>query len=369
MARKINLMVLFGGRSGEHEVSLNSARSILAVIDPAKYTVVQVGITHAGVWLTGEDTLAAFFAGQTDGLSRVTLLPYPGSQALYALRGAALEPLVDIDVVFPVLHGTFGEDGTIQGLLELADLPYVGAGVLGSSLGMDKALFKDVMQKVGVPVLPWVVATRAELEQDLSAVIAQSEAAFPYPIFTKPANLGSSVGVTKCRTRSDLMEGLLEASRYDRRILIERGLEQPREIELGVLGNAHPIASVPGEIVPHDDFYTYHAKYQDDSSELIVPARLSADQAAQLQRIAIRAFQAIDAQGMARIDFLQDRATGEFFVSEINTIPGFTRISMYPKVMAASGVAYPELVDRLINLALESKADRDRTEHSYGRTS
>jgi D-alanine-D-alanine ligase len=369
MARKINLMVLFGGRSGEHEVSLNSARSILAVIDPAKYEVIPVGITHEGDWLTGEDTLAAFFAGKTNGLSRVTLLPYPGSQVLYALRENGLEPLANIDAVFPVLHGSYGEDGTIQGLLELADLPYVGAGVLGSSLGMDKGVFKDIMRMAGVPVLPALVASRAELQKDIPAVIARAEAAFPYPIFTKPANLGSSVGVTKCRTRSDLMEGLMDAARFDRRVLVEQGLEKPREIELGVLGNDDLIASLPGEIVPSDDFYTYRAKYLDDSSELIVPAPVSEEQTAQMQQIAIRAFQAIDGAGMARVDFLLDRATEKLYVSEINTIPGFTRISMYPKVMAASGIPYPELVDRLINLALERKADRDRTEHHYGRAS
>ncbi len=367
MGNRIKVMVIFGGRSGEHEVSLNSARSILAVIDPVKYEVIQVGITHDGTWLTGENTLAALDTGRTGELTRVTLLPYPGSRTLYALRGAALEPLSDVDVVFPILHGTFGEDGTIQGLLELADLAYVGAGVLASAVGMDKALFKDLMRMVNVPVLPSLCATRTQLQNSIPDIIARAEQAFPYPIFTKPANLGSSVGVTKCRSRSDLMEGLMEAARYDRRILIERGLENPREIELGVLGNDLPIASVPGEIVPHDDFYTYQAKYLADSSELMVPAVLTDAQVAELQQIAIRAYQAIDGSGMARVDFLLDRETGGIFVSEINTIPGFTRISMYPKVMNASGIAYPELVDRLISLGLERKSDRDRTEYQYGR--
>jgi len=354
-----------GGRSGEYEVSLNSARSIMAVLDPARYDVTAVGITRQGIWLSGENVLAAFDSGQTAALERVTLLPYPGSRTLYALRGACLEPICEFDVVFPVLHGTFGEDGTVQGLLELADVPYVGAGVLGSAVGMDKGLFKDLMRMVNVPVLPSLLVTRHELEGDLTAIIAQAEAVSDYPLFTKPANLGSSVGVSKCRNRSDLMEGLMDAARYDRRVLVERGLDKPREIEIGVLGNDQPLASLPGEIVPGDDFYSYRAKYLDDSSELHIPAALNAAQIQQMQQIAVRAFQAIDCAGMARVDFLVDRPTGKIFVSEINTIPGFTRISMYPKAWGASGVAYPELVNRLIDLALRRKIDRDRTEHTY----
>lgn len=364
--QKLRVMVMMGGRSGEHEVSLNSARSVLAVLDPEKYEVIQVGITHAGVWLSGENVLEALSSGQTGGLTRVTLLPYPGSRTLYAIREAGLEALAEIDVVFPILHGTFGEDGTLQGLLELADLPYVGAGVLASAVGMDKALFKDVMRMYSVPVLPSLLVTRAQLEHDVPGIIAQTEALSAYPVFTKPANLGSSVGVTKCRNRSDLMEGLMEAARYDRRVLVERGLDKPREIEVAVLGNEQAAASLPGEVIPCDDFYSYRAKYLDDNSELIIPVQLSPEQTAQIQQIAVRAYQAIDGAGMGRIDFLLDRQSGELFVSEINTIPGFTRISMYPKLWAASGIPYSELVDRLIELALERKAERDRTERSYG---
>lgn len=374
MTNKTRVLVIFGGRSGEHEVSLNSARSILAVLDPDRYEIIQVGITHDGIWLTGENVHAAldsaskssYPAHETAGLTRVTLLPYPGSQILYAIRVKSLEAVAEFDVVFPVLHGTFGEDGTIQGLFELADLPYVGAGVLGSSVGMDKALFKDVMRMVHVPVLPSLVVTRRQVEQDLPGIITQAEQTSAYPIFTKPANLGSSVGVTQCRTRSDLMEGLMDAARYDRRILIERGLEKPREIEISVLGNDAPIVSLPGEVLPGDDFYTYQSKYLNDNSELIIPARLSPHQVSQVQEIALRAYQAIDCSGMARVDFLLDRPSGELFVSEINTIPGFTRISMYPKLWAASGIPYPELIDRLISLALERKVDRDATERQYG---
>ena len=382
MTDKTRVLVIFGGRSGEHEVSLNSARSILAVLDPDRYDVIQVGISHDGVWFTGENILATLESAaqgsraqagssfkdvaRTAGLTQVTLLPYPGSNTLYAVREQVLETLVEFDVVFPVLHGTFGEDGTLQGLFELADLPYVGAGVLGSAVGMDKALFKDVMRMVHVPVLPSIVTTRRQVEQNLAEIITQAEQVSAYPIFTKPANLGSSVGVTKCRTRSDLMEGLMDAARYDRRILIERGLEKPREIEISVLGNDAPIVSQPGEVLPGDDFYTYQAKYLNDNSELIIPARLSPQQVSQVQEIALRAYRAIDCSGMARIDFLLDRPSGELFVSEINTIPGFTRISMYPKLWAASGIPYPELIDRLISLAQDRKVDRDATERQYG---
>ncbi|MRR32941.1 D-alanine--D-alanine ligase, partial [bacterium] len=322
MASRLRVLAMMGGRSGEHEVSLNSARSILAVLDPAKYDVVPVGITHAGEWVTGEDLPGALEKGQTATMTRVTLLPYPGSRTLYAVRQGTLEALCDVDVVFTILHGSFGEDGTLQGLLEMANLPYVGSGVLGSSVGMDKALFKDIMRQVDVPVLPSIVVSSASLEHDLPGIITQAEKISAYPLFTKPANLGSSVGVTKCRNRSDLMEGLMDAARYDRRVLVERGLEKPREIEVGVLGNEQPLASLPGEVVPGDEFYSYRAKYLDDSSELIIPAPLSEELVQRLQQLAVRAFQAIDCAGMARIDFLIDRNNGEIYVSEINTIPG-----------------------------------------------
>ncbi len=367
MGQRIKVMVMMGGRSGEHEVSLNSARSILAVLDPQKYEVIPVGITPDGVWFTAQDPLSTLETGKTSEMTRVTLLPYPGSRTLYAINGSQIQAITDIDVVFPALHGTFGEDGTLQGMLELADLPYIGAGVLGSAVGMDKGLFKDVMRANGIPVLPFIVATRGELEKDLLGVIYQAEQSLSYPIFTKPANLGSSVGITKCRSRSDLMEGLMEAARYDRRVLVEKGLERPREIELSVLGNTEAIASVPGEVVPHEDFYSYHAKYQDESSELIIPAPIPESMVHSMQAIALRAYQAVDGAGMARADFLLDRQTDAFYLSEINTIPGFTRISMYPKLWAASGIPYAELLDRLIQLAMERKTDRDHTERHYGR--
>ncbi|NLG97544.1 MAG: D-alanine--D-alanine ligase [Chloroflexi bacterium] len=376
MTGKLRLGVLFGGRSGEHEVSLMSARSVLSVLDPMKYEVTPIGITQEGVWLTGtntngEDTLDAIRSNRLQGLTRVTLLPEAGQSVLYAIgndqNGQRLSALTELDVIFPMLHGTFGEDGTVQGLLELADIAYVGAGVLGSAAGMDKALFKDVMRAHNLPVVESIVTTRAEIAGDLEGVIAKAEAVSPYPLFTKPANLGSSVGITKCYNRSDLYEGLMEAAAYDRRVLIERGLQKPREIEVSVLGNDNPQASVAGEVRPAADYYTYEAKYLDDRSELIIPANLPEELMQRIRQIAIEAYSAIDCSGMARVDFLLDSNTQAIYISEVNTIPGFTPISMYPKLWETSGLPYAALVDRLIELALERKADRDRTERQFRR--
>ena len=365
--RNLKLGVIFGGRSGEHEVSLMSARSVLKVIDPQKYTVVQIGITHAGAWLTGEDVLGALESGHTERLSSAVLLPELGQAVLYALKDGRLEKVSELDILFPVLHGSFGEDGTIQGLFEMADVAYVGAGVLASSLGMDKGVFKDVMRANDIPVVESRIITRRQIESDLPAVLTECEALAAYPLFTKPANLGSSVGITKCRSRSDLYEGLLESARFDRRVLVERGIERVREIEVSVLGNDNPIASVPGEIKPADDFYTYNAKYIDGSAALIIPAPLSHKLSEYIRELAVRAFRAVDGAGMARVDFLLNDQTGEVFVGELNTIPGFTQISMYPKLWEASGMSYRALVDRLIELALERKAEQDHTERQYRR--
>jgi D-alanine-D-alanine ligase len=369
-SHKLNVVVIFGGRSGEHEVSLMSARSVLSVLDAAKYTVMQIGITHAGAWLTGEHVLEAFENGKMNGLVPAVILPDPSERGLYAVRGAdhaTLERISDIDVVFPVLHGTFGEDGTLQGLLELADLAYVGAGVVGSGVGMDKGVFKDVMRAHNIPVIDSVILLRSEIEKDIETAVKKAEAVAGYPLFVKPANLGSSVGVTKCRSRSDLAEGLMDAAQYDRRVLVEKAVFNPREIEVSVLGNDLASASVPGEIVPGADFYSYDAKYVLDNSQLIIPAHLTAEQTALCRDIAVRAYKAIDCFGMARVDFLMNGETGEIFLNELNTIPGFTKISMYPKLWEASGLTYPAVVDRLIELALERKADRDHTVRQYRR--
>jgi D-alanine-D-alanine ligase len=272
-------------------------------------------------------------------------------------------------VVFPVLHGSFGEDGTLQGVFEMADLAYVGGGVLGSALGMDKAVFKDVMRANHIPVVEAIVVLRSEIDGQLEQVAERAERVANYPLFVKPANLGSSVGITKCMSRADLLEGLIEAARFDRKVLVERGLNA-REIEVSVLGNDAPVASVPGEILPSREFYSYEAKYIDGKSGLVIPAPLSAEQAERIRSLAVQAYRAIDCAGMARVDFLLEKnpSSGDgIYLSEINTIPGFTHISMYPKLWEASGVSYPALLDRLIELALERKADRDRTERHYKR--
>jgi D-alanine-D-alanine ligase len=365
--RKLKIAVLFGGRSGEHEVSLMSARSVLAALDREKYEVLQVGITHEGRWLSGENALEKFSQGDWRGLEPVFLPPDPSRPGLYRWSAERLEKYSDVDVYFPVLHGTFGEDGTLQGLLEMADVAYVGAGVVGSAVGMDKGIFKDVMRANDIPVVESILVLRSEIEQDLPAVIARAEALAPYPLFTKPANLGSSVGITKCRSRADLSEGLQEAALYDRRVLVERGVRQPREIEVSVLGNEDPQASVPGEILPSREFYSYEAKYLDGTSGLLIPADLPAEISETIRQYAVRAYRAIDCAGMARVDFLVEKDTQQVYLNEVNTIPGFTQISMYPKLWEASGLPYPQLLDRLIELALQRKAERDRTQRTFRR--
>ena len=363
--RKLKIAVLFGGRSGEHEVSLMSARSVLSVLDPVKYEVTQVGITKDGRWFTGPDAIGALENGKTDGLEHVILSPDPSEQGLYVLRDGQYLKLTDIDVFFPVMHGTYSEDGTMQGLLEMANVAYVGAGVVGAAVGMDKGIFKDVMVANDIPVVDTIVIQRREIEQDMDSVIRKAEELFAYPLFTKPANMGSSVGVTKCNNRSDLQEGLFEAAAYDRRVLVQRGIKNGREIEVSVLGNDEPQASVPGEVQPSREFYSYESKYVDGTSGLIIPAPLPPETTERIREIAVRAYQAIDCAGMARVDFFVEKDTNAIYLNEVNTIPGFTKISMYPKLWEASGLPYGKLVDRLIELALERKTERDRTSHEY----
>ena len=374
MDKKLRIAVLFGGRSGEHEVSLMSARSVLSALDSEKYEITQIGITNDGVWMAGENVLEALVKGKTENenLNQVVIIPDQYHNRIWKIQvkdsTRILEPLADVDVVFPILHGTFGEDGTLQGLLELADLAYVGAGVTGSSVGMDKGIFKDVMRANDIPTVKSVIVLRSEVEKNIEAVICQAEAVAPYPLFVKPANLGSSVGITKCNNRADLGEGLKEAATYDRRILVERGVSA-REIEVSVLGNDEPLASIPGEVLPSREFYSYESKYMDGTSSLLIPAPLPAEIAEKIRQMAISAYKAVDCAGMARVDFFVEKTTGEIFLNEVNTIPGFTSISMYPKLWGASGLSYTKLVDRLVELALERKADRDRTERHFRRNS
>ncbi len=359
--------MLFGGRSGEHDVSLMSARSVLAALDAERYEVIQIGITLDGDWLTGVNTLEAFEKGNTRNLDRVVPPSEPSHQSVYIVRstkmGDKLELLAGVDVFFPVLHGPFGEDGTLQGLLELADVAYVGAGVAGSSVGMDKGIFKDVMRANGIPIVDSLLVLRSEIESDMNHVIEKVEKMGAYPFFAKPANLGSSVGISKCSSRSDLGEGLMEASRFDRRVVIERGVGNVREIEVSVLGNEDPQTSVCGEVLPSREFYSYESKYVDGTSGLIIPAQLPVEVSEKIREYAVRAYKAIDCAGMARADFFVDSDTNQIYLNELNTLPGFTSISMYPKLWQASGLTYPQLVDQLIELALERKAQRDHTEH------
>lgn len=367
MARKIRLGVLFGGRSGEHAVSLSSARSVLETLDRERYQITEIGITEDGDWLVGENVLAALTDKNLTKLSPAVMLPLPTRTELYSLKlkngSEILEVFRKLDVIFPVLHGSFGEDGTIQGLFELTDMAYVGAGVLGSSVGMDKALFKDVMIANEIPVVPSFLIKGSELD-DMEGVLAKVLEFGEFPVFVKPANMGSSVGVHKCSDIEEAAAGIQDAARYDRRILVEKGVNA-REIELSVLGNQTPRVSIPGEIRPTAEFYSYEAKYLDDSSELIIPANLSPEQVKLFQDYAVRAYEAIDCAGMARVDFLLDRDDGEIFLNELNTIPGFTPISMYPKLWEASGLSYPSLIDELIQLALERKREKDQIIRKY----
>jgi D-alanine-D-alanine ligase len=363
---KMIVGVIFGGRSGEHEVSLMSATSVVDALDPKKYEVIQIGITHDGRWLSGSNTLQAFKQGNLDGLEPVVILPEPGREALYGMgERRELILLNKLDVVFPVLHGSFGEDGTLQGLLEMAEIAYVGAGVLASSVAMDKGVFKDVMQVHNIPVVDFTVLRADQIENDMDDCIRRAEALAPYPLFTKPANMGSSVGVSKVNDRRELEQGLHAAAKYDRRVLVERGVDA-REIEVSVLGNEEPEASIAGEIVPGAEFYSYEAKYIDDTSDLHIPAQLDELTTEEIRRLAIKAFKVIDGAGMARVDFLLERETLRIYINELNTIPGFTKISMYPKLWQASGLAYPALMDRLIDLALQRRAQSDRLVRRYG---
>jgi D-alanine-D-alanine ligase len=340
---------------------------VLKALDRERYQVTQIGITLEGDWLVGGDVLTALSSGKLDDLTQAVMLPVPSRPEIYRLENEngvhRLEMLSELDVIFPVLHGSYGEDGTMQGLFELNDLAYVGAGVLGSAVGMDKGLFKDVMRANQVPVAPAILVRRSELE-DLDQVLTRVADFGNFPVFIKPANMGSSVGVSKCHDIEEAAAGILEAAKYDRRVLVEKGINA-REIELSVLGNDHPRVSIPGEIRPTAEFYSYEAKYHDDSSELDIPAQLEEDQVKRLQEIALKAYLAVDCAGMARVDFLLDKDTGVIFLNEVNTIPGFTPISMYPKLWEASGLAYAGLIDELIRLALERKEDRDQTTRKY----
>jgi D-alanine-D-alanine ligase len=377
--KKLRVGVLFGGRSGEHEVSLLSAASVLAAIDRKKYEVAPIGITKAGHWVTASAAEQLLKAPGTDASAlRDPATPepeMPGDALIpFEADGTAQVQALRLDVVLPVLHGTFGEDGTIQGLLELAGIAYAGSGVLGSAAGMDKDVMKRLFASAKLPIPKHVTLLRAAWQASPRKAITAVEAALKYPLFVKPANGGSSVGISKAHDRGELAEALALAARYDRKLVVEqavgggrKGTGKARELEVAVLGNDKPEASVVGEIVPAKEFYDYEAKYLSEGSELKIPAEITRSQSKELRAMAVRAFEACDCAGLARVDFLMEPgATGRIYLNEINTMPGFTAISMFPKLWAASGVAYPELIDRLIALALERAGERAATSYSLG---
>jgi D-alanine-D-alanine ligase len=383
MAKKLRVGIVFGGRSGEHEISLRSAASVLAAIDKKKYDVVPIGIGKNGRWLVAEEAKQLL-----NGASAVTTSPAAPKSTALAKRAEGNGTLatadrqaeaLGVDVLFPVLHGTFGEDGTIQGLFELADKAYVGSGVLGSAAGMDKDVMKRLFIAAGLPVVDHIALLRSAWHASPRKAIAQIEATLRYPLFVKPANLGSSVGISKVHDRSELAPAIVLAASYDRKIIIEQGVSgkatkgkpapRARELEVAVLGNDNPKVSVVGEIVPAKEFYDYEAKYESNGSIPIIPARLPKAMAKEVREMAIAAFHACDCSGLARVDFLLEPEgrggkPGRLYLNEINTLPGFTSISMYPKLWEASGLKYTELIDRLIELALERRAERVHTQFS-----
>lgn len=365
--RKLRIGIVFGGRSGEHEVSVASARSVINAIDQAQFEVVPIAIARSGQWLPAVSPQHLLAPGDaptpatqqaltaTEDISGFARLPQVQAQS----SGAA--SLNDVDVIFPVLHGTYGEDGALQGLLEMAGLPYVGAGILGAALGMDKEKAKTIFHAADLPVVPGVTVFRREVDDALDATVTTIVARFGYPVFVKPANMGSSVGVSKAHDDRELRDALRLAARYDRKILVEQSINA-REIECAVLGNDDPEASIVGEIVPSKEFYDYEAKYLDGASKLLIPAPIDDELALRVRYMAVQAFKALDLAGCARVDFFLDRDSGQVYLNEVNTMPGFTSISMYPKLWEASGVPFPKLIERLITLAVERHADRARNE-------
>jgi D-alanine-D-alanine ligase len=363
--KRLQVGVLFGGRSGEHEVSLISAASVIQALDPAKYEAVPIGITKEGRWLAGtaaHKMLPPVLSEVLKSGERVMLSADPSVGALVPVNDSRAD-ILRVDVVFPVLHGTYGEDGTVQGLLDLAGLPYVGSGVLGSAVGMDKDMQKRLFLQAKLPVGDFLAIARAEWEKSRAKVLRAIRKKFRFPVFVKPATLGSSVGMTKAHDVKELGAAMDFAAEFAQKILVERTI-RGREIELSVLGNENPKASIPGEIIPHREFYDYTAKYLEEGTRLLIPAKLTKAQVKRFQEYAVRAFRALECLGMARVDFFLENRTGRILLNEINTIPGFTSISMYPKLWEASGLSYRNLLDRLIDLALSQHREKQRTKYT-----
>jgi D-alanine-D-alanine ligase len=358
--RKIRVALLYGGRSAEHSVSVVSARSVIEALDPERFEVVPIGITRGGAWMlprTSPLELTAPEGGlpevETEGGTEIALRPEQRAGALAVPVGA--DEVGAIDVVLPILHGPYGEDGTVQGLFELADLPYVGAGVLASALAMDKSMTKVVLAQAGIGQAPYLVVRERQWQEEPEVVTRRVAEALRYPVFTKPARLGSSIGISKVKSPEELPGALSMAFSHDAKVLVEQGVVA-RELEVGVVGNQEPEASVVGEVVPGHEFYDFEAKYLDESSKLVIPAPVSSAVAERVRQTAVRAFQALDCEGFARVDFFYVDSTGEVLVNEVNTIPGFTPKSMFPMLWSASGVPYPELIARLVDLAVERHA-------------
>jgi D-alanine-D-alanine ligase len=379
--KRLRVGVLYGGRSGEHEISLASAAAVFANLDKTRYEPIAIRIDKDGRWALADRPPTAMAAGEVIEQARLeaarpvrggrevhlvarpseeTILSIERSRARGGAIGDAMVTGLNLDVIFPVLHGPYGEDGTIQGLLELANVPYVGAGVLASAVGMDKAMMKVVFAANALPICPYRVVLRHEWARSRDAIVRDLEGALRFPMFVKPANLGSSVGISKAKDAAGLGEAIDLAGSFDRKIVVEAGVPAAREIECAVLGNEQPEASIAGEVIPSREFYDYEAKYIDTGSQTVIPADLPPAVMDEVRRLAIAAFRAIDCAGMARVDFLLSRTGGEIFVNEVNTIPGFTTISMYSKLWAASGLDYPALLDRLVALALERHADKQQ---------
>jgi D-alanine-D-alanine ligase len=371
---RLRIGILFGGRSGEHEVSLISAASVISALDPEKYEAVPIGISKDGRWLAGTAAhkMLPPFAEGAHGKPALGEVLRTGESVMLSAdpNVAALVPVSDsradalrVDVVFPVLHGTFGEDGAVQGLLDLAGLPYVGSGVLGSAVGMDKDVQKRLFQQAKLPVGDFLAIPRAEWEKSRGKILREIRKKFRFPVFVKPATLGSSVGMTKAHDAKELAAAMEFAGEFAQKIMVERAI-LGREIELSVLGNEDPKASIPGEIIPHREFYDYAAKYLEEGTRLLIPAKLTRTQVKKFQEYAVRAFRTLECLGMARVDFFLENRTGKILLNEINTIPGFTSISMYPKLWEASGLPYRQLLDRLIELALAQHRERQRTKYT-----
>jgi D-alanine-D-alanine ligase len=373
--KKLRVGIIYGGRSGEHEVSIASAAAVVQNLDKQRYEAIPIRIEKDGRWLIADRLPASSSAAEvieharahtTQRLGRggreAHLLAHPGDEQMMTIERGTTPSITGLalDVVFPVLHGPYGEDGTVQGLLELANIPYVGAGVAASAVGMDKALAKQMFAARGLPQTKYLVVLRNEWKASPARITKDVTSTLGYPVFVKPANLGSSVGISKAKSAADLPAAIDLAAEFDRKIVIEAAVPNAREIEIAVLGNDEPEVSAPGEVIPSREFYDYESKYLDADSRTIIPADLPANTVADVKRLAIEVFRAVDCAGMARVDFLMDRATETLFVNEINTIPGFTTISMYSKMWAASGLAYPQLLDRLITLARERHTEKQQ---------